>query len=103
MKHCASASAAASPSADNSLRLMSIVLKPARNGLLSARCLTRTKRARWTRTRYAETVTNALTRPAVSFSGGRTYTITARSDITVARSTACGAANKACLDNTLNR
>jgi hypothetical protein len=54
-------------------------------------------------TRYAGSSTNVLTRPAVSFSGGRVYTITARGDITVAPSTACAAANKTCLDNTLNR
>jgi hypothetical protein len=53
--------------------------------------------------RYAGATTNALTRPAVSFSGGRVYTITARGDITVAPSTACAAANRTCLDNTANR
>jgi hypothetical protein len=54
-------------------------------------------------TRYAGSTTNALTRPAVSFVGGRVYTITARGDITVAPSTACAAANRTCLDNTANR
>lgn len=54
-------------------------------------------------TRYAGTTTSALTRPAVSFAAGRVYTITARGDITVAPSTACGAANRTCLDNTTNR
>lgn len=54
-------------------------------------------------TRYSGSSTNVLTRPAVSFSGGRVYTITARGDITVAPSTACAAANKTCLDNTTNR
>jgi hypothetical protein len=54
-------------------------------------------------TRYAGLSTNALTRPAVSFAAGRVYTITARGDITVAPSTACAAANRTCLDNTLNR
>ena len=53
--------------------------------------------------RYAGVTTNALTRPAVSFSPGRVYTITARGDITVAPSTACAAANRTCLDNTANR
>ncbi|MDP9201695.1 MAG: DUF4397 domain-containing protein [Gemmatimonadota bacterium] len=54
-------------------------------------------------TRYAGSTTNALTRPAVSFVAGRVYTITARGDITVAPSTACAAANRTCLDNTVNR
>jgi hypothetical protein len=54
-------------------------------------------------TRYSGSSTNVLTRPAVSFSGGRVYTITARGDITVAPSMACAAANKTCLDNTTNR
>jgi hypothetical protein len=53
--------------------------------------------------RYAGLTTNALTRPAVSFAAGRVYTITARGDITVAPSTACAAANRTCLDNTVNR
>lgn len=54
-------------------------------------------------TRYAGSTGNALTRPTVSFNGGRVYTITARGDITVAPSTACAAANRTCLDNTANR
>lgn len=53
--------------------------------------------------RYGGAATNALTRPAVTFAGGRVYTITARGDITVAPSTACGSTNKTCLDNTVNR
>lgn len=54
-------------------------------------------------TRYAGSSTNALTRPAVAFVAGRVYTITARGDITVTPSTACAAANRTCLDNTVNR
>jgi hypothetical protein len=54
-------------------------------------------------TRYTGTATNALTRPSVTFLGGKIYTITARGDITVAPSTACGTANRTCLDNTANR
>ncbi|HMI47084.1 MAG TPA: hypothetical protein VK481_00275, partial [Gemmatimonadaceae bacterium] len=54
-------------------------------------------------TRNTGVATSALTRPGVSFVGGRVYTITARGDITVAPSTACAAANRTCLDNTLNR
>src|ERR1700682_5833114 len=54
-------------------------------------------------TRYTGLTTNALTRPGVSFVGGRVYTITARGDITVAPSTACGSTNRTCLDNTANR
>jgi hypothetical protein len=53
--------------------------------------------------RYTGQTTNALTRPGVSFVGGRVYTISARGDITVAPSTACAAANRTCLDNTANR
>jgi len=53
-------------------------------------------------TRYAGAATNALTRPAVTFAGGRVYTISARGDITVAPSTACAAANRTCLDFTAN-
>jgi hypothetical protein len=53
--------------------------------------------------RYAGLTTNALTRPGVSFVGGRVYTISARGDITVAPSTACAAVNRTCLDNTANR
>jgi hypothetical protein len=54
-------------------------------------------------TRYTGSATNVITRPGVSFVGGRVYTITARGDITVAPSTACGATNRTCLDNTANR
>jgi hypothetical protein len=54
-------------------------------------------------TRYAGSATNVITRPAVSFSPGRVYTITARGDITVAPSTACASTNRTCLDNTTNR
>lgn len=54
-------------------------------------------------TRYAGATTSALTRPAVTFAGGKVYTITARGDITATPSTACGSANKTCLDNTANR
>lgn len=55
-------------------------------------------------TRYAGVSTNALTRTGVIFVSGRVYTITARGDITVApTTTACGAANRTCLDNTANR
>lgn len=53
--------------------------------------------------RYAGVTTNALTRPAVSFVGGRVYTITARGDITVAPTTTCATTNRTCLDNTANR
>jgi hypothetical protein len=54
-------------------------------------------------TRYAGTATNAVTRTGISFLGGRAYTITARGDILVApTATACGAANRTCLDNTEN-
>ena len=53
--------------------------------------------------RFAGASTNALSRPAVSFAAGRVYTITARGDITVAPSTACGSTNRTCLDNTVNR
>src|SRR5438067_1575963 len=54
-------------------------------------------------TRYTGSATNVLTRPGVSFNGGRVYTITARGDITVAPTTTCGSTNKTCLDNTANR
>lgn len=54
-------------------------------------------------TRYAGSATNAMTRPAVNFVGGRVYTVTARGDITVAPTTTCVAANRTCLDNTTNR
>jgi hypothetical protein len=55
-------------------------------------------------TRYTGSATNAMTRTGVSFVFGRVYTTTARGDITVAATTtACGTANKTCLDNTANR
>jgi hypothetical protein len=55
-------------------------------------------------TRYAGASTNALTRTGVSFIPGTVYSITARGDITVAATTtACAAANRTCLDNTLHR
>jgi hypothetical protein len=55
-------------------------------------------------TRYAGSATNVITRTGVSFIGGRSYTVSARGDITVAPSaTACGNANRTCLDNTANR
>ncbi len=55
-------------------------------------------------TRYAGSATNAITRTSQTFLGGRMYTITARGDITVApTATACGAANRTCLDNTASR
>ena len=55
-------------------------------------------------TRYTGLTTNAMTRTGVSFVFGRVYTVTARGDITVAATTtACGATNKTCLDNTANR
>jgi len=54
-------------------------------------------------TRYTALATNVLTRPAISFVGGKVYTVTARGDITVAPTTTCGATNKTCLDNTANR
>lgn len=51
-------------------------------------------------TRYPGSSTNAITRTAVSFSAGRVYTIGALGDITVILGTA---ANRARLDNTINR
>ena len=55
-------------------------------------------------TRYAGSATNVITRPAVSFVFGTVYSITARGDIAVAHTpTACAAANRTCLDNTLHR
>ncbi len=54
-------------------------------------------------TRYTGSATNVLTRPAISFVGGKVYTVTARGDITVAPTTTCGTTNKTCLDNTANR
>lgn len=53
-------------------------------------------------TRYSGVTTNALTRPAVSFVGGKVYTITARGDLT-APTTTCATTNRTCLDNTANR
>lgn len=54
-------------------------------------------------TRYTGSTTNVLTRPAISFVGGKVYTVTARGDITVAPTTTCSSTNKTCLDNTANR
>ncbi|MCR4340256.1 MAG: DUF4397 domain-containing protein [Gemmatimonadaceae bacterium] len=55
-------------------------------------------------TRYDGSGTNVITRSNVSFAIGRTYTITARGNITVTpTTTGCAAANMTCLDNTLNR
>jgi uncharacterized protein DUF4397 len=51
-------------------------------------------------TRLAGQTANAVTRTAVSFSGGRVYTITARGDMTVTSTTAT---NRPFLDNTTNR
>ena len=51
-------------------------------------------------TRYAGAPTNAITRTAVSFGGGRVYTISARGDITITSTTAT---NRPFLDNTTNR
>ncbi len=50
--------------------------------------------------RYAGATTDAVTRTAVAFVGGRTYTITLRGDITVVSTTAT---NRPFLDNTTNR
>jgi len=50
--------------------------------------------------RYAGSAANAISRTAVSFAGGRVYTIGARGDITVTSSTAT---NRPFLDNTANR
>ena len=55
------------------------------------------------RTRYAGEATNRMTRLAVTFLGGRVYTITARGDITVAATSACAATNRTCLDFSFNR
>ncbi|HLA90073.1 MAG TPA: DUF4397 domain-containing protein [Gemmatimonadaceae bacterium] len=52
------------------------------------------------RTAYTGATTNAITRTAVSFVAGRTYTITARGDMTVVSTTAT---NRPFLDNTANR
>lgn len=55
-------------------------------------------------TRYAGATTNAMTRTLVTFNAGRVYTITARGDIlTAPTTTGCAAANRTCLDNTVNR
>ena len=51
-------------------------------------------------TRYAGPATNAITRAAVSFIGGRSYTVGARGDITIVSTTAT---NRPFLDNTANR
>ena len=51
-------------------------------------------------TRYAGATTNAIARTNVGFVGGRTYTISARGDITVTSTTAT---NRPFLDNTVNR
>lgn len=51
-------------------------------------------------TRFDGQTTSAITRTAVSFSGGKVYTITARGDITVTSTTAT---NRPFLDNTTNR
>jgi len=51
-------------------------------------------------TRVAGSSTNAIARTAVSFVGGRVYTITARGDITITSTTAT---NRPFLDNTANR
>ncbi len=51
-------------------------------------------------TRYTGSPTAVISRTAVSFSGNRAYTITARGDITVTGTTAT---NRPFLDNTINR
>lgn len=51
-------------------------------------------------TRYTGSATNVITRTAVSFVGGRVYTVGARGDITVVSTTAT---NRPFLDNTANR
>lgn len=51
-------------------------------------------------TRTAGSTASAIVRAAVGFSAGRTYTITARGDMTVTGTTAT---NRPILDNTLNR
>ena len=50
--------------------------------------------------RYTDSTTNKITRTAVSFVGGRVYTVGARGDITI---TSTAAANRPFLDNTTNR
>ena len=55
-------------------------------------------------TRYTGSSTVVMARPNISFVAGRTYTITARGNITVApTNTGCAATNVTCLDNTTNR
>lgn len=55
-------------------------------------------------TRYSGSSANVITRSNVSFAFGRTYTITARGNITVTpTTTGCAATNMTCLDNTPNR
>jgi hypothetical protein len=51
-------------------------------------------------TRYTGASTNAIARTAVSFNGGKVYTIGARGDITVVSTTAT---NRPFLDNTANQ
>ena len=51
------------------------------------------------RARYAGDTTTKILREGVSLSGGRSYTITARGDITVTSTTAT---NRPQLDNTAN-
>ncbi len=53
--------------------------------------------------RYTDSTTNKIVRTAVTLSGGRVYTVTARGDITVAPTTTCPSTSKTCLDNTPNR
>lgn len=55
-------------------------------------------------TRYSGSSTVVMARPTISFVAGRTYTITARGNITVAPTmTGCATTNITCLDNTTNR
>jgi hypothetical protein len=51
-------------------------------------------------TRYAGSATNVITRTAVAFVPGKTYTVSARGDITITSTTAI---NRPFLDNTANR
>ena len=53
--------------------------------------------------RYTDSTTNKIVRTAVTLSGGRVYTVTARGDITVAPTTTCPSTSTTCLDNTTNR
>jgi len=53
--------------------------------------------------RYTDSTTNKISRPGVSLSAGRIYTITARGNITVTPTTTCPATSTTCLDNTVNR